>query len=105
MFQPGMHPDADQLSVFVEGVATAREHDRMLAHLAECIECRKAVFLMPPHEEPQRATATPIKGWIWRWLVPVALPAVALACLLVAVLIHIGPRGGARAILQQNARV
>jgi len=49
--QPGIHPDADKLSVFVEGAATAREQERMLAHLAECTECRKAVFLMQPHEE------------------------------------------------------
>ena len=49
--QPGIHPDADQLSVFAEGAATAREQERMLAHLADCAECRKAVFLMRPHEE------------------------------------------------------
>ena len=54
-FQPGIHPDADKLSVFVEGAATAREQERMLAHLAECGECRKAVFLMQPHEEMQPA--------------------------------------------------
>ena len=52
-FQLGIHPDADQLSVFVEGAATSREHERMLAHLAECAECRKAVFFMQPQEEMQ----------------------------------------------------
>ena len=31
---PGTHPDADQLSVFVEGAATAQEREQMLAHLA-----------------------------------------------------------------------
>lgn len=91
--QPGIHPDADQLSVFVEGAATAREQEKMLAHLAECAECRKAVFLMQPHQEPQRVTATPEKGWIWRWLVPVGLPAAALACGLIAVLVYIRPHG------------
>jgi hypothetical protein len=91
--QPGIHPDADQLSVFVEGAATAREQEKMLAHLAECTECRKAVFLMQPHEEPQRVTATREKGWMWRWLVPVGLPAAALACGLIAVLVYIGPHG------------
>jgi hypothetical protein len=92
-FQPGIHPDADQLSVFVEGAATAREQERLLAHLAECAECRKAVFLMQPHEETQRAVATPEKGWMWRWLVPVGLPAAALACGLIAVLVYIRPHG------------
>ena len=102
-FQPGIHPDADQLSVFVEGVTTAREHDRMLTHLAECAKCRKAVFLMQPHEEPQRATATPVKGWVWRWLVPVGLPAAALACVLLAVFVYIRPRGTTPSTPQQIA--
>ena len=91
--QPGIHPDADQLSVFVEGAATAREREKMLAHLSECPECRKAVFLMQPHEETQRAAATPEKGWVWRWPVPVGLPAAALACGLIAVLIYLRPHG------------
>ena len=91
--QPGIHPDADQFSVFVEGAATAREQEKMLSHLAECAECRKAVFLMQPHEEPQRVTATREKGWMWRWLVPVGLPAAALACGLIAVLVYIRPHG------------
>ena len=96
--QPGIHPDADQLSVFVEGAATAREQERMLAHLAECGECRKAVFMMQPHEEPQSAAITPEKrwawpGWTWRLLVPVGLPAAAVACGLIAVLIYVRPHG------------
>jgi hypothetical protein len=104
-FQLGIHPDADQLSVFVEGATTAREHERMLAHLAECAECRKAVFLMQPHEETQTATTTPGKAWIWRRLLPVALPAAALACALIAVLIHIRPHGAVLGTPQQIASV
>jgi hypothetical protein len=91
--QLGVHPDADKISVFVEGAATAREQEKMLAHLAECAECRKAVFLIQPHEEPQRVTATPEKGWVWPWLVPVGLPAAALACGLIVVLVYIRPHG------------
>lgn len=102
-FQLGIHPDADQLSVFVEGAATPREHEQMLAHLAECAECRKAVFFMQPHEGTQPATRTPVKGWMWGRLLPVALPAAALACGLIAVLIYIRPRGGTPEILQQTA--
>ena len=102
--QPGIHPDADQLSVFVEGAATAREQEKMLAHLSECAECRKAVFLMQPHEETRPAATTPEKGWIWRWLVPVGLPVAALACGLIAVLIYVRPHG-APATPQQMARV
>jgi len=96
--QPGIHPDADQLSVFVEGAATPREQEKMLAHLAECGECRKAVFLMQPHEETQPAAITEQKHWSWRewtWrrLLPVGLPAAAVACALIAVLIYIRPHG------------
>jgi hypothetical protein len=94
--QLGIHPDADKISVFVEGAATAREQEKMLAHLAECAECRKAVFLMQPHEAPQRVTATPERGWMWRWLVPVGLPAAALACGLIAVLVYIRPHGASK---------
>jgi hypothetical protein len=101
-FQLGAHPDADQLTVFVEGAATAREHEEMLAHLAECAECRKAVFFMQPHEETQPATRTPVKGWIWGRLLPVGLPATALACGLVALLVHIWPRDG---VLQNPQQV
>jgi len=102
--QSGIHPDADQLSVFVEGAATAREQERMLAHLAECAACRKAVFLMQPHEETQAATATVAKGWMWRrLLLPVGLPAAALACGLIAVLIYIRPHGGTPGTPLQSA--
>jgi hypothetical protein len=103
--QPGIHPDADKLSVFIEGAATAREQEWMLAHLAECAECRKAVFLMQPHEEIERATATPVKGWVWRRLVPIGLPAAAIACGLIAIIIYIRPHGAAPPNPQQIASV
>lgn len=108
--RPGIHPDADQFSVFVEGAATAREQELMLAHLAECGECRKAVFLMQPHDEPQPAAITPEKrgawrGWTWRWLVPVGVRAAALACALIVVLIYIRSHGGRPGTPQQIAIV
>jgi len=104
-FQPGIHPDADQLSVFVEGAASSHEHERMLAHLAECAECRKAVFLMQPQKETQALRPEPIQGWTWRRLLPVALPAAALVCAVVAVLVYLRPHGGTPEVLQQNASV
>jgi Carboxypeptidase regulatory-like domain/Putative zinc-finger len=102
-FQLGIHPDADQLSVFVEGAATSREHERMLAHLAECAECRKAVFFMQPQEEMQAVGRQPVKGGIWGRLLPVGLPAAALACGLVAVMVHIWNRDSALRNPQQVA--
>ena len=103
--QPGIHPDADQLSVFIEGAATVREQERMLGHLAECAECRRAAFLMQPHEEAERTTAKPVKRWVWRRLVPIALPAAAIACGLIAVFIYIRPHGAAPPTPQQIASV
>ena len=104
-FQPGIHPDADQLSVFVEGAASSHEHERMLAHLAECAECRKAVFLMQPHEEAQAPRPEPVKGWTWRRLLPVALPAAALACAVIALVVYLRPHRGSPEVLQQTASV
>ena len=103
--QPGIHPDADKLSVFIEGAATAREQEWMLGHLAECAECRKAVFLMQPHEEIERATATPVRGWVWRRLVPIGLPAAAIACGLIAFFIYLRPHGSGAPNPQQIASV
>ena len=90
--------------MFVEGAATASEQEKMLAHLAECAECRKAVFLMQPREEPQRLTVMPAEGWMRRWLVPLGVPAAALACALIIVLIYIRPHGASETP-QQIARV
>jgi hypothetical protein len=104
-FQPGIHPDADQLSVFVEGAASPHEQERMLAHLAECVECRKAVFLMQPHEEARAPRPEPVKGWTWRRLFPVAVPAAALACAVIVLVVYLRPHGGSPEVLQQNATV
>jgi hypothetical protein len=102
-FQPGIHPDPDQLSVFVEGAASSHEKERMLAHLAECAECRKAVFLMQPHEEMQARRPEVPKGWLWQRLLPVSLPAAALACAVIALVVYLRPHGGSPGVLQQNA--
>jgi len=104
-FQPGIHPDADQLSVFVEGAASSHEHERMLAHLAECAECRKAVFLMQPHEETQAPRPEAVTGSMWRRLLPVALPTAALACGVIALVAYLRPHGSAPGVLQQSASV
>ena len=36
--QSGMHPDPDQLSIFMEGTATAKEHERMLAEVEKLMD-------------------------------------------------------------------
>ena len=104
-FQPGIHPDADQLSVFVEGAASSHEHERMLAHLAECAECRKAVFLMQPQEETQAPKPGAVKGRVWPRVLPAALPAAALVCAVIALVVYLRPHGGSPEVLRQNASV
>lgn len=105
--QPGLHPDPDQLSIFVEGAATERERERMLTHLAECEECRQAVFLMQEPEKTPYAQEGAPRVWIWRrWLLPAGLAAAAVACGLMVTLVHVSSRrdvggGGQIAVIQK----
>jgi len=81
------HLDADQLNAFIEGALSEHERQQSLAHLAECQQCRKVVFLAQQAEslEPARiADVLPNRPWFASfWLVGGAL---ACAVLLVAVL-------------------
>ena len=52
-----LHPDADLLSAFVEGVLPEHERAQCLAHLAECSQCREVVFLT---QETRVVPTTPI---------------------------------------------
>src|SRR5579862_1088531 len=86
--QPGMHPDPDSLSAFVEGVLPEHERLDCLAHLAECPDCRQIVYLaeepLPP--EPVRVPATLVleKVSFWkRWLTPIPVLSAAAAAGLV----------------------
>ncbi len=73
-FKPGHHPDADQLSAFVEQALPAHERDGVLAHLAVCAECRGVVALALP-EVPAALPATEPRSWFTGWMV--FLPAAA----------------------------
>lgn len=80
-FKAGLHPDADQLSAFIEQALPAHERDGVLAHLAVCAECRNVVALALP-EVP---AAVPVlkrpralfTGWMV--LLPAAAAMAALA--------------------------
>lgn len=77
---PGLHPDPDSLSAFIEGVLPEHERLQCLTHLAECSQCREVVFLAqePP---PVSAAANPAPAWR-RWFAPVpVLAAAAAACI------------------------
>lgn len=89
-FQPGQHPDADQLSAFLDDALAPHERQETLTHLAQCDDCRSLVFLAQeaavddapaaefiPQSSPVR------KPWFSGWTL--AWPAAALlACLVIA---------------------
>jgi Carboxypeptidase regulatory-like domain/Putative zinc-finger len=68
--QPGIHPDADLLGAFMEGVLPEPEREACLAHLAECASCREIVYAaQEPTVEPTTA-AVPSRKRLW---IPVSL--------------------------------
>jgi hypothetical protein len=81
--QPGVHPDADQISTFLEGAATEHERAEMLDHLAHCAACREMVFLARGAEAELRPAATPEgpppTNWWRRWWMPFGLVGAAVA--------------------------
>ena len=52
LLQSGQHPDADQLSAFLEHALPAHEQEETLAHLAICPHCRSIVALSMPTADP-----------------------------------------------------
>ncbi len=102
--QSGAHLDADEFSMFVDGTARAHERERMLAHLGQCAECRRVVFMMQSPPEPEATTFVSEKRWRWRWALPVGLAGAALACGLVLA-IYLSRHRNPGEILGQNARV
>lgn len=85
-FKPGQHPDADQLSAFIEQALPAHERDGVLAHLAACAECRAVVALALPEEPAALPAPEPRRSWFsgpwfsnWKVFLPAAAAVAALA--------------------------
>jgi uncharacterized surface anchored protein len=82
--QFGQHPDADQVSAFVEQALPAHEQDQMLGHLAVCSECRAVVALsLPVVEEPAKLPAMHMRkpwfsGWNFAWPAAAAFATLAI---------------------------
>ncbi|MBS1849416.1 MAG: zf-HC2 domain-containing protein [Acidobacteria bacterium] len=74
------HPDANLLAAFAEDALTGGERERLLAHLAQCAECREVAALSMPEAVPLPATPLrrfPVLSWpVLRW-------GAAVACLVV----------------------
>jgi Carboxypeptidase regulatory-like domain/Putative zinc-finger len=81
LIQSGQHPDADQLSAFVEHALPPHEHEQTLAHLAICPDCRAIVALsLPPLDESPTTQPEPTRRpWLSGW--NLAWPAGGLAAL------------------------
>jgi len=80
----GSHPDADQMTAFVERSLGAREREQVLEHLARCADCREVVMLaLPPEEAARLAEATPRFRWFeWqslRWAAVAATFVIAVS--------------------------
>jgi hypothetical protein len=89
--QPGIHPDADSLSAFIEGVLPEHEREACLAHLAECAACREIAYAAQEPEPEPAAAEVPARSR-WRWLVPVSLFATAAIAAILSVVVVRSPR-------------
>jgi len=88
--KPGPHPDPDLLTAFAEQSLSGRDRNLVLAHLAQCAECREVVVLSTPLSEavPQPSTTST------RWLGWPALRWGALAACAVLVVAAVSLRPG-----------
>jgi Carboxypeptidase regulatory-like domain/Putative zinc-finger len=83
VLQSGLHPDADQLSAFVEQALPAGERELTLAHLAVCPRCRAVIALsLPPADEPvlplrELARGRWFTGWNLVWSAALSVSAAA----------------------------
>jgi hypothetical protein len=87
--QFGQHPDADQISAFVDHALPAHEREDILAHLAECADCRETVaLLLPAIENAPAATAAVKKPGSWTWGMRRLLWPAAAALTVVLLVVH-----------------
>jgi hypothetical protein len=105
LLQSGQHPDADQLSAFIERALPAHEQEETLAHLAICPHCRSIVALSMPAADPlpQEPARRPwLSGWMMVWPAGAALAALMLAGIYIrngfVVEKHVPPTQTARSI-------
>lgn len=89
ILQSGHHPDADQLSAFVEHALPPHEQEQTLAHLAICSDCRSIVSLSLPaiDESPKLQPESAGRPWYFGW--SLVGPAAAALAGLALFLIHI----------------
>jgi hypothetical protein len=91
ILQPEHHPDADQLSAFIEHALPAHEYQQTLAHLADCPDCRTVVSLsLPPVDESPVLQANEVRrSWFAGWTLAWPTAAAACAALAIFFVVHI----------------
>lgn len=100
LLQFGYHPDADQISAFVEQALPMHERELLLNHLAVCPECRAIVTLsLPEVQVPAQPAAPPDrrperKSWRLGWLL--ALPLGGALAAAVLTFVYLYPTPGTR---------
>ena len=69
MARAGDHPDLNLLAAFAEKSLHGDEREGVLAHLAQCAECRDIVSLATPEEKLAQTAATPahVSSGLFRW--------------------------------------
>jgi len=87
------HPDANLLAAFTESALAERERAGVVAHLAECADCRELVALASGAADAEpvvgaRIASTGFRNWFreYRWIVSSAMA----CCVVAAVLVHYG---------------
>jgi len=81
------HPDANLLAAFSEQALAGTEREQVLAHLAQCADCREIVALSAPEAAPPQTAYVP-RGWFgmrpefMRWAVVGASAVVVVAAVL-----------------------
>ena len=87
--QSGHHPDADQLSAFVERTLPLHEQQQTLAHLAICPKCRSIVSLSWPavDETPKLQPEPAPRRWFFGW--NLVWPAAAAVAGLALFILHV----------------
>lgn len=99
VFQSGQHPDADQLSAFVEQALPAHEREATLAHLAVCSDCREIVALSLPARQIAKPAEKPVRQtWFHGWNIGWSAAAVVAAVALVIAYVHHANLAGNRSV-------
>jgi Photosynthesis system II assembly factor YCF48/Putative zinc-finger len=99
--KPGVHPDPDLLTAFVEKSLNDRERGQVLQHLADCADCRDALSLAMPEIQPALAPGPERPKWL-SW--PVLRWGALAACVVVvsaAVTLHYEHREPMRSVAEK----